>query len=712
MNVLNRGNYGVCGLFSSRKFLSGNRREKFVTVFVLTMLWQGFCIQNAEAATIAPKGSVHEDHRGTPRLEFPAASASKAGSADDYLTQNADRYQLPADLSNLTIVSTRESLVGVHTRYQQFLNGIPVEGGEIVVSQKKADGSVYQVYNNTYPVASSIPAAKTTISINAALTAAWNHLRVHGSLKAAPEAELIYIPEGTGFRLVYKTFIAVDAPNGYWEHKIDALSGEIISVKRKELSRKYGPDEIPDFSAYKGSIKNFDTELNQFKSKQKAQPKTGSTVDKTTVSGSALVFDPDPRTTLMNDALLDTSSAATFDPAYFNRTLQGITLDGGVYYLDGPWVSITNIPAEPPATAVSTTTDGNWTAKRGNNAFNDAMCYFHVDQNQRYIQSLGFTNSSSILAEPIPIDSDGVNGDDNSYYVYGGGVKYIAFGHGGVDDDEDADVILHEYGHALTHDIVPSWSGGDTGAIGEGFGDYWGGSYSWITTNGSTHHPEWAFSWDGHGSDTWPGRLMNRTDLTYDHSHFYTAHEPIDGIANYSDQLWSAPIFMAFTDLIAMGRPREEMDTIILESFFGLGSGVKMRDLANATVSAAQTLYPSGPHAGVYSTRFVDQLILDLPALPTPVLTYPVGGEVLSGGSSAIVQWSLNGAPATAKTTIEYTSMLSGSTSVFFDDIESGVNGWTTTKSGGTDWAIVTSDSYSPTHSWFATDDSKLRINI
>ncbi len=706
MKVLSRGNQGLCKLFYSRIFLSGNRRADLMAFLVLTILGQGVCIQNASAASVAPKGSFHEDHRGTPRLEFPDASASKTGSAGDYLTQNADRYKLPANLSNLKVVTTRESLAGVHTRYQQVLNGIQVEGAEIVVSQKKTDGSVYQVYNNTYPVASPVPVAKTTISKNTALEAAWNHLRVHGSLKASPEAELVYIPEGTGFRLVYKTFVAVDAPNGYWEHKIDAVSGEVISVKRKELSRKYGPEDIPDFSAYKGSIKNFDTELNLFKSKQKAQPKAESKVDKTTVSGSALVFDPDPRTTLMNDALQDSSSAATFDPAYFNRTMQGLTLDGGVYYLDGPWVSITNLPAEPPLTPVSTTTNGIWTAKRGKNAFNDAMCYFHIDQNQRYIQSLGFTNNSSILAEPILVDSDGANGDDNSWYTYSRGVKYIAFGHGGVDDAEDADVILHEYGHALTHDIVSSWGGGDTGAIGEGFGDYWGGSYSWITTNGSTHHPERAFSWDGHGSDRFPGRLMNMTSLTYDHSHTYTAHETLSGIPNYSDQLWSAPIFMAFTDLIAMGRPREEMDTIILESFFGLGSGVKMRDMANATVSAAQTLYPGGPHAGVYSTRFVNQLIFDPPALPTPILVYPVGGEVLNGGSPANIQWSLNGASATAKTTIEYTSLLSGGTTVFFDDIESGVNGWTATKSGGTDWAIVTSNSYSPTHSWLAVDEA------
>jgi len=657
----------------------------------------------ALAGSIVPKGSVHEDHRGTPRIEFPDASTSQAKSSDEYLQTHAHRFKLPSDLSNLDVVSMRESLAGIHTRYQQFLNGIPVDGAEVVVSQRKKDGSVYQVYNNTYPVDGPVPASKGIINKNAALQAAWNHLQVHGNLKALPKAELLYVPHKKGFRLVYKILIAVDAPQGYWEHRIDALSGGVVSVQRHEISEKHARNDIPDFADYKGPTWSFQAELNRL-DEQQAVPETEEAAGTTTVDGTALVFDPDPRTTLANDALLDSSSASTFDPAYFTRTLKGITLDAGVYHLEGPWVTITKIGPESPPTAVSTTTDGNWTAKRGNNAFNDVMCYYHIDQNQRYLQSLGFTNGASVQAVSISVDSDGVGGDDNSWYVPS--QNYIAFGHGGVDDNEDADVILHEYGHALTLDIVPSWSEGDSGAIGEGFGDYWGASYSWTQTNGSTHHPEWAFSWDGHGADTWSGRLLSMTNLTYDHSHTYQAHESISGIPNYSDQLWGTPIYQAFRDLIDLGRPRIEMDTIIIESFFGLGSGVKMRDMANATVAAAQTLYPGGPHAGVYYTRFVNQLIIEQVQLPDPVLLYPTGGEVLNGGSTANVQWSLNGAPAEAKTSIQYTSQLSGGTPALFDDVESGVNGWTATKTGGSDWLITTSESHSPTHSWFATDDT------
>ena len=49
----------------------------------------------------------------------------------------------------------------------------------------------------------------------------------------------------------------------------------------------------------------------------------------------------------------------------------------------------------------------------------------------------------------------------------------IRFGKGGVDDAEDAEVIVHEYGHAVHAAQVPGFGSSlDAGSIGESFGDY------------------------------------------------------------------------------------------------------------------------------------------------------------------------------------------------------------------------------------------------
>lgn len=654
----------------------------------------------AVAGHVRPQASRHTIHRDTSKLDFPEGAAAKARDAAGFLRAHAARYQFPADLSNLEWLDNRQSLLGTHSRYRQMLNGIPVEGAEIIVSRRQSDGAVFQVYNNTWPVTAAVPAAKNLLTRNAALEQAWNQLRVHGNLTAPPEADLMYVPGKSGFRLVYKTLLFVTAPAGYWEHKVDAATGEILSVRRHEINRKHARDEVPDFSLYRGPVTPFADELARFESAAATAKAAVPAAKGVATNGTALVFDPDPRTTLNDAALVDSSPAASFNGAYFSRTLQGISLDGGVYTLEGPYVVITNMPSELPATPVSTSTSGSWTNRRGSNAFNDVMCYFHIDQNQRYLQSLGYTGATGIQTNPIPVDSDGLDGDDNSHYVPL--QNSLAFGHGGVDDDEDADVIIHEYGHAITFDILPTWGGGDADAIGEGFGDYWGASYSWSCSNGSVFNPAWAFSWDGHSADTWAGRTLDMTNLTYDHSRNYGAHEYIDGIPNYSDQLWGTPIYMAFRDLIAAGRPREEMDTIMIEAFYGVGYGVKMRDLANVIVNTAQTLYPAGPHAEAYYNRFINQLILPV---PDPSLVLPGGGETFTTGAVISVQWDRNGAPSRVYAELEYTTQLSGDAAYFFDPVETGTNGWVVTSTTGTNWEIVTTANYSPTHSWYAMDD-------
>ena len=304
------------------------------------------------------------------------------------------------------------------------------------------------------------------------------------------------------------------------------------------------------------------------------------------------------------------------------------------------------------------------------------MTYFHIDQNQRYLQSLGYTGAAGIQAGPIQADSDGLDGDDNSYYLPGS--NRLAFGHGDVDDNEDADVILHEYGHAITFGIVPSWGGGDTGAIGEGFGDYWGASYSSTTANGQVFHPEWAFSWDGHSADTWSGRFLNLTNLTYDPTYTYDAHETIQGVDNYSDQLWSAPLFQAFLRLRSLGYARTNIDRVVIESFFGIGGSPKMRDLAYATVNAAARLFPSEAYAEVFREQFAQQRILPAPPVPAPVLLAPVGGESYATGSVVQVRWERQGAPSSAAARLEYSA---GSATNFSDSMESGVQ-WL----GGEPW--------------------------
>ncbi|HET9239634.1 MAG TPA: proprotein convertase P-domain-containing protein [Oligoflexus sp.] len=555
--------------------------------------------------------SYHRDSRQTLKYQIfphtPAAFASMdpVATAWTYLRAEAASFGLTPDLYGLRLQKQQESLIGWHLRFSQLQNDVPIEGAEIIISVRKSDNRIYSVYSTVQPRPMTLTVNSKRLVLDHAYDRAWNFLGVQGKLFEAPAGKLIYITEGEQLRAAYRVELSTTAPYGAWLVYVDAESGKVLRYEDQRISHKPWAETTRILA--KGPVAN---RRQAFAEWQNSQEKLRQEAAPTPAMGEARVFDPDPRTSLMSNTLQDTSSASAFENAYFQRELKDISFDGTVYKLEGPWVKI--LDWDPPTAAPSTTTNGQWTATRGNNAFNDAMTYFHIDQSQRYMQSLGFVGARGIQALPIEVDSNGVNGDDNSYFQPG--TNRLSFGHGCVDDNEDADVILHEYGHAIHFGINSSWSGGDTGAIGEGFGDYWAASYSLSTPQGAQFFPHNIYSWDGHGegSPCWPGRILNATAARFDPSRNYAAHMPIDG-GFQSDELWSTPLFQSLVALRALGVPREEVDTIILQAQFGLGSDVTMRDMGQAILLTAQQLYPNGPHARVFKDNFLRHNIIEEP---------------------------------------------------------------------------------------------------
>lgn len=594
-------------------------------------------------------------------------SGYKASNPQDVLRQHATRFGLPSDLSNLVLTRVQDSLTGKHYYYQQMLRGYPVDRAEIIVSISKT-GEVQKIYNETKHISAAMDAnavnqlyVQKRQDTEKTLDQAWNNMKVQHALVSMPKNDLVWVPSKNGVQLAHKVSIAAQMPTGGFVQYLNAHTGDLLSYYSTSLPR-----------VGKNTDRSLETRANSFaptldrqqamrdlaaKGLATAAPSTNSLTALATVAsginGSGLVFDPDPRTAIKSDALTDTSAATAFDAAYSTKTLKDLTVTSGVYKLSGPYVNITNI--EAPNTAPSTTTNGVWTAKRGNNAFDDTNVYFHLDQNQRYIQSLGFTGTKSIINRPFNVDTDGVNGDDNSHYS-GGTNDYLAFGHGCVNDSEDADVILHEYGHGIQANINSSWSGGDTGAMGEGFGDYWAASYSYSTPNGKTYHPEWAFSWDGHGA-CWAGRMLNRTDAKYNSAKSYGAHVSVTegGITFQSDELWSAPLFQSLVSLVAAGKPRENVDKIILEAHFGLGSNIKMPAMASAIVNAANTLFPSDPtYANTFKAKFEAQNILTTVTPPGATISETESNNTTATANNIATANTLVNGTLSAKTDVDY----------------------------------------------------------
>jgi len=612
----------------------------------------GLTLSSAVAfACGGPLDTFHDDHRSTAKICFEpywdgAPAATGEATARSFLAKRFDHFGLSSELSEIEFVGQRESLLATHYTFQQRLNGLLVVGGEVIVSIAKKDGSVLRAFNNIYPATqSAFSLATSGIARETAYDVAWNHIGAYGDLRSVPSARLVYSPEGPDFRLNWIVDLDLDGPNGAWRVRIDATTSEVVELTDTQIARKKLAPANERIRENTGPVADRQAAFAKIQELAAERAARLDFANKSRAAGTGVVFDPDPRTTLRNNGLQDTSPSGAFAAAYFTRDLQDIEFDGTRYHLNGPWVHILNW--DPPNTPPSNTTDGNWTATRGVNSFNDAMTYFQLDQSQRYMQSLGFTGATGIQEGSIGADTDGWNGADNS--SYSPGTNRLTFGHGCVDDSEDADVMLHEYGHAINHDINNTWFGGDTGAMGEGWGDYWAGSYSYSTPFGPTFFPNWVFTWDGHGSPVqcWPGRIMNAFGAMYVHSTTYGAHQGIPG-GYQSDELWSTPLFQSLLTLVEdEGQTRESVDTILLECQFGLGSGLKMRDMANVIIATAQDMEPDGPHAGVFVEKFLVHNIILVPLPQVGVTSFevvsePSGNGVPDPGETVDVQVTLS----------------------------------------------------------------------
>jgi Zn-dependent metalloprotease len=295
------------------------------------------------------------------------------------------------------------------------------------------------------------------------------------------------------------------------------------------------------------------------------------------VTGSGQVFNPNPVVTLQNESLTDSGNAnsATFTPAY--KTVSLTQLTSGVTTLKGSYAS----NASSSAVTSSTRT---YTYNRSQAGFEQVMGYYHITTAQEYIQSLGFTDVNNSAQS---YKTTGYT-DDNSYYDPS--TDRITFGTGGVDDAEDAEIIWHEYGHAIQDAQVPGFgSSSQSGAIGEGFGDYWAYTMSSaVSTNTGTVPLVCIGDWDAVSYTSTTPHCLRRVDGTKVYPGDFENEVHADG------EMWSRALYDIST---ALGRTNA--NTVILEAQFNFTAGTTFAAAANATVSAAQSLYGSSAAASV-----------------------------------------------------------------------------------------------------------------
>jgi hypothetical protein len=486
------------------------------------------------------------------------------------ISRLADQLQIDDPQANLRVDRVVQTGGESHIRFIQTYNSIPVYRSDVVVSLS-GHNTVCMVTNNYRQniEVDTDPVLTPAVAIGAART----HLNVRGPSVGKPdEAELCIYPIESGqHQLAYRVRMTYDEPAGDWEIFVDASSGAILHAEDQYVRYHDG----------------------------------------TTVDGSGYVYLTDPlsaaRARYGDPGFVDNNDHDS-EPLRAYRTrvaLQELTLENGLAWLKAPGCAIADIQSPVDTVVYASADPHGFVYTRDQAGFEAVNAFYHVTTSYRRVRDLGFDAPG--LSE-VRVDPHGALGQDNSWYSPSG--NWIAYGTGGVDDAEDADVIWHEHGHAILYRAIPGWGGGESAALGEGFADYWAASYSRSLAQWSPANEQfsWTYNWDGH-NEYWGGRTVSDS-RTY----------PFTGMSAHSaGQVWASAL-MSIQETIG----RDVMDRLVLKSHLYLGSNTTAPDYAMAILQADRDLY-GGSHLPTLLywlgtvKRFVDPTQFTLHIAHTPL---------------------------------------------------------------------------------------------
>jgi len=375
--------------------------------------------------------------RDTPRrifdIQFKPDTKTAETTADQFLSAIKNDLKIDNNYSTLKAAPTKTSNMGSHLLYQQQFRKLPVTGAWLRIDQDQ-QGQIYQVLNELVPEEQLATAEQIAAAHDQAVNDGTAHRYAEDEITVKLALDKLDMPMDRSVKyflkeqvyfqlngvpiLAWKIVIGLSQPFVEWKLYIDAYTGNLID---KYIITKY-------------------------------------------CSGKGMVFDPNP-VAVLNDTGL-TANSPIPDNAYIEVMLQDLD---GTGMLTGTYVTTSST-----ATANRITQpDLLFFFKRGMKGFTEVMAYFHIDSAQRYIQSLGITNILSTKA--IPVNVDGGAGISSYYSPH---LKGITFVTGSIDDAEDAELILHEYGHAIQDYLVCGFgTTPEAKTMGEGFGDYFAASF-------------------------------------------------------------------------------------------------------------------------------------------------------------------------------------------------------------------------------------------
>jgi hypothetical protein len=183
-----------------------------------------------------------------------------------------------------------------------------------------------------------------------------------------------------------------------------------------------------------------------------------------------------------------------------------------------------------------------------------------------------------------------------------------------VDDAEDGDILVHEYGHAVQYEIVPGIGQGrdnlDARAIGEGWSDI----QAYAIPTGASKAPvvprACIGAWDALGYEP-PAPCLRRVD---GHKH-YPEHLRLPRQPHFDGEIWSGALHEIFE---ATGLGPVAGYRLVLESMYDYSSDVTFLNAAEALLEADEALH-GGAHVAAIRRVLLWRGLLATISEPAPV---------------------------------------------------------------------------------------------
>ena len=467
--------------------------------------------------------------------------------ARQVLSVNADLIGLRGVLRTLHRRLILRSAGGWHVIHTQRLFGYRVHRAYVTVHMNR-HRQVYLVKNRAVPhdivVKLSKQRDRHQLGMDECERLAIRSLSRTTGFRRVKDREKLWYPDGDRLRPAFRFRVLQSSPRHEWIIHVDAAKGTII-CKYDNLSL---------------------------------------------ASGSARVFDPNPVIALNGalDKLIDDDLSELEVPPRAYTPVRLLGLDGNGF-LDGEHVT-----TKLTRPRVKKQRDLVWDFDSNQRGFDEAMVYFHVDRAVRYVESLGYRGERRIFDTPIAANAHGTP-EDGAYYSPG--TKSLLFGTGEIDEAEDGETILHEFGHALQDAICPDFGQSqEAAAMGEGFGDYFAASFTAQTKIKKRvgKYVDTVMSWDGVYYDEDPP-CVRRMDgkLTYESFNHATRADEHD-----NGEIWAATLWEIWKAL-----KRDRADRIIIESHFQLDGFTTFARGARAIMDADRNLY-GGKHLATLKRIF------------------------------------------------------------------------------------------------------------